>query len=364
MLIDRVERLPRPDPDVGHLLAVLRRERPRRVPMLELKLDDEVMSALLGEPFVPWDKDAPAPQRRRTVRQTVSLMYRLGYDAFRFRAGVPFALVKDPAADTAGLSRGQRRWQSEHAGPIQCLEDVERYPWPTLADIDFGPVEEMARALPDGMAGVGFCGGVFEWSSWLMGLGPFSIALYDQPELIREVVDRVGRLVYEVFEVWCRTDHVVALWSADDMGFKTATLISPRHLREYILPWHRRYAELAHAHGKPYILHSCGNIRAIVPDLVESVGIDARHSFEDVIEPVEEFAREWGDKAAAIGGVDVDVLARGSEEDVVRRTREILHACAERGGYAAGSGNSVTNYVPVENYLAMVETVHRYNGRS
>jgi len=331
--------------------------------MLELKLDEEVMGALLDEPVVPWHKEAPADHRRRTVRQAVGLWHRLGYDAFRLRAGIPFELIKDRAADTAGLSRGERQWQSEDRGPIQSLQDLERYRWPTLADVDFGPLEEIDHELPEGMACIGYCSGVFEWSSWLMGLERFSIALYDQPELVREVVNRTGRLVYQIFETWARTDHVVALWSGDDLGFKTATLISPRHLREHILPWHRRYAELAHARGMPYILHSCGNIKEIMPDLVEWVGIDARHSFEDVIQPVEEFVREWGDRTAAIGGVDVDLLARGSERDVVRRTRQILEACAPRGGYAAGSGNSVANYVPVQNYLAMVETVHRFNGR-
>ena len=49
-LIDRVERLPRPEPNVDNLLSVLRRERPERVPLFELKLDEEVMAALLGKP--------------------------------------------------------------------------------------------------------------------------------------------------------------------------------------------------------------------------------------------------------------------------------------------------------------------------
>ena len=80
-----------------------------------------------------------------------------------------------------------------------------------------------------------------------------------------------------------------------------------------------------------------------------------------MIEPVEECFREWGGKVAILGGVDVDILARGSEEDARLRTLQILEACAPKGGYAAGSGNSVTNYVSVDNYLAMVETVHRFN---
>lgn len=362
-MIDRVERLPRPAPDVSQLIAVLRRQRPRRVPLLELKLDDEIVAALLGEPLLAYRKNAPASERRAAIRQTVGLMHRLGYDAFRLRPAVPFGRRRVEADDTAELSRGHREWQDEHTGPIQTFEDVDRYRWPMLTDVDFGPVEEIGRALPDGMGCIGFCGGVFEWSSWLMGIESFSLGLYDQPELVREVVDRVGRLVYDVLHTWCDFDFVVALWVADDIGFKTGTLISADHLREYILPWNRRYAELAHAHGRPLILHSCGNLRQVMPDLADTVGIDARHSFEDVIEPVEEYHRQWGRKVAALGGVDVDILARKSEADVVRRTQQILEACAPRGAYACGSGNSITNYVPVDNYLAMIETVHRFNAR-
>jgi uroporphyrinogen decarboxylase len=362
-VIDRVERLPKPQPEAWNVLAVLRRGVPERVPLLELKFDDEVMAALLGEPYVPWSKAAPAELRERHVRQYVGLWHRLGYDAFRLRTDIPFRFIRERAADTAVLSRGQRQWQNEHCGPIQTLEDVARYRWPTLADVDFGPVEEIRRALPDGMALIGFVGGPFEWATWLMGLEHFCLALYDCPELIREVMDRVGGLIYECLDVWARSEGVPILWLADDLGFKTATLIGAEHLREHILPWYRKYADLAHRHGKPLMLHSCGNLGEVYPDLADTVGIDAKHSFEDVIQPVEEFHRQWGSKMAAIGGVDVDLLARSDEDAIRRRTMEILEVCAPRGAYAAGSGNSVTNYIPVEHYLAMVETVHQFNGR-
>jgi uroporphyrinogen decarboxylase len=96
-------------------------------------------------------------------------------------------------------------------------------------------------------------------------------------------------------------------------------------------------------------------------ELVDDVKIDAKHSFEDQIQPVEEFAAQWGRQVAAIGGVDVDLLARADETAIARRTQQILESCAPRGGYAAGSGNSIPNYIPVDHYLAMVETIHRYN---
>ena len=77
-------------------------------------------------------------------------------------------------------------------------------------------------------------------------------------------------------------------------------------------------------------------------DLIDDVGIDAKHSFEDKILPVEEAYRRWGDRIAILGGVDMDVLGRGTEEQVRARTRQILEVCGVKGtGYCLGTGNSV-----------------------
>jgi uroporphyrinogen decarboxylase len=189
------------------------------------------------------------------------------------------------------------------------------------------------------------------------------LQLYDDPNLVREVVDRVGQTIYEAFRVFCEMEKVFAIWLGDDMGFKTSTLLQPAHLRQYILPWHKRYAELAHRNGRLFLLHSCGRVEPVMRDLIEEVRIDAKHSFEDVIVPVEDFKRRWGANVAVLGGVDVDLLSRGTAEQVRRRTEQILAACAPGGGYACGSGNSITNYIPTRNYLAMIETVQRFNGR-
>jgi uroporphyrinogen decarboxylase len=362
-LLPRVEQLPRPDPDVSNLLTVLRHGRPARLPMLEIKLDDEVQAELLGEPLIGWRKTDPPERRRAACRQHIGLMRRLGYDAFRIKAPQPFKAMKERASDTAVHSRGQREWQSEHEGVIQSWDDFERYVWPTGADLDFTFAQDVLRELPEGMGAIAYSSGVFEWSSWLMGLENFLIAFCEEPELIRAITQRVGPVILKSLETMAQMDGIVAVWVADDLGFKTSTMISPADLREYILPWHTRYAAMAHAHGKPMLFHCCGNVKQIMRDLVEDVKIDAKHSFEDVIQPVEEFSQEWQDRIAVIGGVDIDLLARQDENVIAQRTQQILEACAPKGGYAAGSGNSVPNYVPVNHYLAMVETIHRYNGR-
>jgi uroporphyrinogen decarboxylase len=111
----------------------------------------------------------------------------------------------------------------------------------------------------------------------------------------------------------------------------------------------------------PFILHTCGQLQAIMDDLIEDVGIDAKHSFEDVIEPVESIVARYGDRIGIIGGVDLDLLSRGSEEQVRTRTREILTACAPSRGYVLGSGNSIANYIPIDNFLAMLDEGWRFN---
>ena len=357
----RVERFPKPDPDYRRFLAAVHRQGPDRIPLVELAVDAEVVTALLDQPM-PHDADAQAEQKLLGERN-VRLLHRLGYDVVKVSAAIPFGLTWIAAKDTAELGRGERTWQDEHGGLIHSLEECEAFDWPKREDLDFGPVEAVLAAIPEGMAAVGFSGGVFEFATYLIGLEPLMYAVYDQPELVAAVFERVGQTIYAVFEAYCEIDSICALWLGDDLGSKNGLMISPAVLAEHVFPWFKRYVELAHKHGRPFLLHSCGNIAAAMPALVDEVGIDAKHSFEDLIQPVEQFIDAWGSKIGVMGGLDVGLLASGTEEAVAQRTLEVLEHAAPGGGYACGSGNSIPNYVSPDNYLAMIEAATRFNGR-
>jgi uroporphyrinogen decarboxylase len=263
------------------------------------------------------------------------------------------ALIAD---DTALHSRGKRGWQDEHHGPIESWEDLERYRWPRVEDASFEDIEKLKPLLPDGMKVTATLpGGVLENLCWLMGYEPLCYALIDDPALVQAVVDEIGERELAVYRALCDFDPVGALWLNDDLGFKTQTMISPDDLRRFVFPWHKRLVDYAHDHGKLVVLHACGNVREVMEDLVEDVGIDAKHSFEDVIQPVADFKRQYGSRIAVMGGIDVDTLARASEQEVRRYTRRAIEECAPGGGWALGSGNSVANYIPVGNFLAMLD---------
>jgi uroporphyrinogen decarboxylase len=172
---------------------------------------------------------------------------------------------------------------------------------------------------------------------------------------VRAVFDRVGEILLSWYKQLVGLDRLVGFFQGDDMGFKTATLLPPDFLREHVLPHHRRLAELAHDHDLLYFLHACGNLDSITPDLIDDVGVDGKHSFEDEIEPVTVFQQKYGDKVTPLGGIDVDRLCRANEADLREHVAKVLDNCMPKGPYALGSGNTVTNYVRIENYLAMLD---------
>jgi uroporphyrinogen decarboxylase len=357
----RVERLPDPEPDYGRFLKVLRRERPDRVPLIELAVASETADVLLDEPPVHAD-DADAALLA-SIQRSVRMHHRLGYDVVKVSAPIPWDVQRLAGADPTASGGGARQWTDEHSGPIGSMADFESFRWPRAEEVDFRPLEAATAVLPEGMKLIGFSGGVLEFAMDLIGMERLMLSLRREPALVAAVIERVGRTILGVFEAYCRMDSVCALWLGDDLGHKHGLLVSPKFLAEQVLPWYRRFADLAHRHGRPFMLHTCGNTADIMPKLVDEVGIDAKHSFEDGILPVERFIDQWGDRVAVLGGVDVHLLSVGEDADIRGRTLQILEHAAPRGGYACGSGNSIPRYVPPEHFLTMIETVAEFNGR-
>ncbi len=354
-----------PQPDWEGLRdCVLRKGKPRRVHHIELFLDGEVKEFIckrfgLLEGLEPGSADYPYQSEIRIQRF-------LGYDYVRVGVeNVDMPLHKINTADTAGLGRsGGRSFVDEHSGPITCWEDFETYPWPSPDRIQTRALEWHEKNLPDDMCVIGSGGFAHfaEHLTWLMGYETLCYALFDQRELVSAIARRLTELFDASLKLMLQFDRVKIIWGSDDMGFKTGTLISPDDLREFVLPGHRLMARLSHEAGRPYLLHACGNLSAIMDDLIDDVGIDARHSFEDAIESVTEAKQRYGDRIALLGGIDMDFLCRATEPEVRERVREVLDACMSGGGYCLGSGNSVANYIPPANYFAMLDEGRRWTG--
>jgi uroporphyrinogen decarboxylase len=348
--------LSKPRPDCQAFLDAVLTDKPQARPRLvEYLVNTPVFRAVVERIGREWvEPTADRPSQEAYWDNFVAFWHHMGYDFVRLEMALAFPKGKPRIGD------GGRAYAETAVGPIASWDDFERYPWPSLDEAHFWPYEHIVARLPEGMGLIcNHAGGMLEHLSGLMGYETLCLALFDQPDLVAAVTQRVGELMAGYYERLLQLERVIAIFPGDDMGFRSGTLVSPEHLRRYTLPWHAKFAAMTHAAGKPYFLHSCGNLEAVVPDLIETVRIDAKHSFEDAIVPMAEFQRRWGGRIGVLGGVDVDKLARLSPDLLRRHVRGLIDACAPRGRCAFGSGNSVPDYIPVENYLTMVDEVLR-----
>jgi len=341
----------------GLVTSVMRTGTPSRVHHIELFLDAEVIDAIAQRYGVldALDPNDPYFDEKRAV----AVQSFLGYDYIRASlTGWEMPLHYSTAADTADLARtGGRDYMNEHAGPITSWAEFEAYPWPDPQTLSTRSLEWYDEHLPDNMCVIGSGGFAHfaEYLTWLMGYETLCLCLCEQRDLVAAITDKLTA-IYRVFlQRLLQFERVKIIWGSDDMGFRGSTLISPDDLRAFVLPGHKLMAHMAHAAGRPYLLHSCGNLDLIINDLIDDVGIDAKHSFEDTIEKVTEVTDTYGSRIALLGGIDVDFLCRADQPAVRQRVRDTLEKCMPRGGYVLGSGNSIANYIPLDNYLAMVD---------
>lgn len=341
--MDVTARLQR-QPDFNQFLKVLRREgRPAYLPFYEHIASPGFIARRTGTSF-----DAMPFGTADYWQVYVDFWLGMGYDC------VPLEI---PLNCPLPQGHGGVTEESEARVVIRTREDFARYPWPDESvPIDFSHFETVAKLLPEGVKIVGgVSAGPYEWASMMMGTIGLSYALADDPELVEMVFRKIGALHHSAVRQLATCEAIGALRQGDDLGFKSSTFLSPAMLRELVFPTYTRMVAEAHANGKPFILHSCGNLGAVYDDLIETCKIDAKHSFEDIILPVEDFKRQYGARVTPLGGLDVDFICRSSEEEIRAYTRRKIEQCFADGYWALGTGNSLTNYMPVENYLAVLD---------
>ena len=327
-------------PDFANLLAVLKRQVPRRPTLFEFFLNSPLYERLAG-PRITAMKDVLAPQRI-----AIHAYRNAGYDYVTVQ-GSDFAF---PAGQAAHL---QTRSLNEGA-LISDRASFERYPWPDPETRNYSRLAALETELPPGMKLIVWGpGGVLENAISLVGYDRLCLLLYDDPDLVQDIFAAIGSRFVKYYARCAPYPTVGALISNDDWGFKTQTMLAPAEMRRYVFPWHRRIVETCHAAGKPVILHSCGELKDVMEDVIEDMRYDAKHSYEDAILPVEEAYERWGHRIAILGGIDLDFIVRSTPAAITRRSRAMLERAAKRGSYALGTGNSVPEYIPQEHYFAM-----------
>jgi len=329
-------------PDFSNLLAVLRREEPARPTLFEFFMNDLVYSHFTAREVFE-DSDGLGDCRRR-----IRAYANAGYDYVTL-PGSDFTFPHPEIRRARSISQNA-------PGIITDRDSFAAYAWPDPAQFSCSRLNALAADLPVGMKIIAYGpSGVLENVTTLLGFETLCLMLKEDPDLLREVFDAVGSRLLQYYRMCLRYPAVGAVILNDDWGFYQQTFLSPADMRRLVFPWHQQMAAAAHEAGRPAILHSCGNLREVWEDIIEDMHFDGKHSFEDKIQPVEEAYEQYGRRIAILGGFDLDFICRSTPEEIRQRVRAMLERTAGRGGFAIGTGNSVPDYVPLENYLAMIE---------
>jgi len=274
--------------------------------------------------------------------------------AFR-NAGYDYATIPAPFTFPLKAHAANKSFSQNETVMIQDQKSFDEYPWPDIAEIDFTYLDNVGKSLFPGMKAILYGpGGVLENTTMILGYENMCYLIYDAPGLVEDVFGRVGNILYDYYDRIADHKCAGALIVNDDWGYRTQTLLGIDDMRKYVIPWHKAITDRIHTAGKPAILHSCGQLKDVMEDIIGYIGYDAKHSYEDAIMPVEEFYEDNKGRIAVCGGIDLDYVCTRSPKEVFDRSAAMLKRAEKSGGYALGTGNSVPEYVPSTNYYAML----------
>lgn len=335
------------EPDFANLRTVLLGGRGRRVPNVELVIDREIKDAYMGQPVV-------------TLADDIAFRHQAGYDYTWVSIGMidPAGTVnKDLVADGGDKhfqGADRRVWADEHSGVINSHADLEAFAWPDPERLDYSPLREARKLLPKGMKLIAILGKVFTASWQLMGFDNFCLKLRDEPRLVADLARRVGEIQLEVCRKVLQADTVGAVWVPDDVAYHSGPMVSPVWLKEHVFSHYRKMGAMCRAAGKPFIYHSDGDMSLLIDEIIDC-GFNALHPIEPESMDIYDLRRRVGHKLCLLGNIRVHSLATESPAAIRELVKDRVTRLGHEGAYCVGSSNSIPNYVPIENYKAMLQ---------
>lgn len=335
--------------------AIVDREPMSPPPHFDVGVGNDVKAAFLGRPI-------------NTVKDDIAFwkeaglcLYPLSFGLIQFGGKMTTAGQK-VAHSHYSLYRGEdveMNWAETGKGVISNEKEFEKFPWPDPESTDLSVLDTIQPLLPDGMKAIANIGKIFTGAWQLMGFTFFCEALEDNPKLVARVFERVAAIQTRITERVASHPVVGAVLHADDIAYFTGPMIKPDVLRRHVFPAYKQMGDFCRKRGVIYLYHSDGQMKDLIGDIVDC-GFVGLHPIEPKPMSAVEVKKQWGDRLCLLGHIDVDLLARGTPQEVRNQTKRNLDLLARDGGYCPGSGNSVPDYVPVQNFIAMIEAIREW----
>lgn len=201
----------------------------------------------------------------------------------------------------------------------------------------------------------------YDKTQGIVGSENLLVSMLDDPEWVKDMFMMSVQMVIDTAEeMMARGFEFDGAFLYDDMGYRNTSLFSPETYRELLKPAHKRVCDFFKSKGLKVILHSCGCVKGLVPDLIEA-GFACLQPLEvkagmDLIE----LKQKYGEHMAFMGGIDVRKMADPNPQVIEDEIRTKLTIAKEGGGYIYHSDHSVPDNVGFQQYCRVIELVHKY----
>jgi uroporphyrinogen decarboxylase len=193
---------------------------------------------------------------------------------------------------------------------------------------------------------------LFERAWSLRGMENLLMDFILNPAFVRELFERITVFNLELIDS-LRHFRVDGVIFGDDYGWQRGLLMNPDTWREFLRPCLEKIYGRAHEHGYDVFIHSCGEISAILDDLVE-IGVNVFNPFQPEVMDTAAVIRKYSGRLAFYGGISIQrTLPFGTPEEVRRQIRILLDLADTYGGFIVAPSHDMPNDIPIENILAM-----------
>lgn len=192
------------------------------------------------------------------------------------------------------------------------------------------------------------------------GMDTYFVKMYTHPEVVHAVTRHIVDFYLEANRRFFAQagDLVDGFFFGNDFGTQLDLLISPDAFAEFVFPYFRQLTEQGHEHGYQVILHSCGSIYKVIPDLI-SLGVDALHPLQAKAANMEaeRLGAEFGGAVSFVGGIDTqDLLVNATPQQVRSAVTRVTKALGPNL-VVSPSHEALLPNVPPANVLAMAQAV-------
>lgn len=200
----------------------------------------------------------------------------------------------------------------------------------------------------------------WEKAYFTRGIENFLADLAAFPEFSQKLLNYIVDLNMEILPKIAACPQLDGILLGSDWGTQRDLIMSPETWNRMIRPGEKRQYDLIKQYNKKVMVHSCGQILRIMPDLVE-LGVDILNPVQPECMDLRFLKETYGQHITWWGGISTQqTLPNGTPEDVRRETENVIRLMSQKGGYITCSSQEIQLDVPYENLKALIETARSF----